>query len=219
MKLIKPLYEVFIILLVITYIILIFTDTSQSTLLTKGMLIWFDWGLISFFALEYLIRLYRAEKKWQFVKENWFDLIAMIPFDAFFRAARIMRIVRLIRIIRTSPFLRGLLGTREIQMILIVTSFVILWTSFGVYLLEKDINSSIQTYGDALWWAIVTTTTVGYGDIFPSSDGGRIFAVLLMFTGIGLIGTLTANIASHLTQTLFKHELGKKGNESKVHFP
>jgi voltage-gated potassium channel Kch len=61
---------------------------------------------------------------------------------------------------------------------------------------EKAKGSNIHDYPDALWWAIVTVTTVGYGDRFPVTEGGRIVAVVLMLVGIGLIGTLTATVAS-----------------------
>jgi voltage-gated potassium channel len=61
---------------------------------------------------------------------------------------------------------------------------------------ENAKGSNIHNYPDALWWAIVTVTTVGYGDRFPVSEGGRIVAVVLMLVGIGLIGVLTATVAS-----------------------
>ncbi|HEX3793783.1 MAG TPA: ion channel [Acidimicrobiales bacterium] len=61
-------------------------------------------------------------------------------------------------------------------------------------------GSNIHNYGDALWWAVVTVTTVGYGDRFPVSGGGRIVAVVLMMVGIGLIGVLTATVASFFVQ-------------------
>ena len=61
---------------------------------------------------------------------------------------------------------------------------------------ERAKGSNIHDYPDALWWAIVTVTTVGYGDRYPVTEGGRIVAVILMLVGIGLIGTLTATVAS-----------------------
>lgn len=61
-------------------------------------------------------------------------------------------------------------------------------------------GSNIHNYGDALWWAIVTVTTVGYGDKYPVSAGGRGVAVILMLVGIGLIGVLTATVASYFVE-------------------
>ncbi len=66
-----------------------------------------------------------------------------------------------------------------------------------VLLFEKDAaGSNIHDYAEALWWAIVTVTTVGYGDRYPVTEGGRAVATVLMLTGIGLIGVLTATVAS-----------------------
>ncbi len=61
-------------------------------------------------------------------------------------------------------------------------------------------GSTIHNYGDALWWAIVTVTTVGYGDKYPVTAGGRGVAVVLMLVGIGLIGVLTATVASYFVE-------------------
>jgi voltage-gated potassium channel len=61
-------------------------------------------------------------------------------------------------------------------------------------------GSNIHNFGDALWWAIVTVTTVGYGDKYPVTAGGRGVATVLMFVGIGLIGVLTATVASYFVE-------------------
>jgi len=68
----------------------------------------------------------------------------------------------------------------------------------GFYALESDENQAIRHFGDALWWAITTVTTVGYGDIVPITPEGRLIAVVLMLTGIGVIGLFTASVASLL---------------------
>lgn len=193
----RLLYEVLIILVVVTYAILIFADPSEHPFLTEELVQTIDWWLIGFFAVEYLIRLWRAEDQWKFTKENWFDVVAMIPLDQIFPLARLMRILRLIRILHASPMLWAILASRQMRVIFFFMALVILWSSAGIYILEAGVNDSILTFGDAMWWAVVTTTTVGYGDISPITDGGRIIGVFLMFTGIGLISTFTANLANH----------------------
>lgn len=66
----------------------------------------------------------------------------------------------------------------------------------GLYVIEREQNENLTSFGDALWWAISTTTTVGYGDTYPQTGEGRLIAVLLMLTGIGVISVFTATIAS-----------------------
>ncbi|OYD08175.1 hypothetical protein CHM34_08710 [Paludifilum halophilum] len=111
-----------------------------------------------------------------------------------------------------SSFLWGLLKAKEVQLSLGVAATMMLWGAGGVYLLEKPANEGITHFSDAVWWAIVTTTTVGYGDISPVTLGGRLIAVVLMFTGIGLIGSITASIAGHFTYVLSDRK--KTGNPS-----
>ncbi len=67
-----------------------------------------------------------------------------------------------------------------------------------MFALEADENKGIRHFGDALWWAITTVTTVGYGDVTPVTPEGRLVAVVLMLAGIGVIGVFTATVASLL---------------------
>jgi voltage-gated potassium channel len=73
---------------------------------------------------------------------------------------------------------------------------VVLMGALGVFIFESDSNKAIGSFGDALSWAVVTATTVGYGDVSPVTLAGRLIAVVLMLTGIGVIGVFTATVAS-----------------------
>ncbi len=79
-----------------------------------------------------------------------------------------------------------------------IVALVILTSATGFYAAEIGTNQNLDSYGDALWWAIVTVTTVGYGDIFPVTVAGRLVGALLMFAGIGALGVFTASIAAYL---------------------
>ncbi|ANU09891.1 ion transporter [Planococcus antarcticus DSM 14505] len=155
-----------------------------------------DWGIWFIFVLDYTVRLILAENKWSYIKQHPFELIAIIPFDSIFRAARIVRLFRIIRLIgigsRYLTPVYKLLKTNGLDKILIVAMVLLFIIPIPIVLLEPSIN----TFGDALWWAVVTTTTVGYGDISPETPIGRILAVVLMLVGIGIIGTLTSAITS-----------------------
>ncbi|TGV07890.1 two pore domain potassium channel family protein, partial [Mesorhizobium sp. M00.F.Ca.ET.186.01.1.1] len=104
-------------------------------------------------------------------------------------------------IVRACLFLVGVIRSGPMWQVLGVVTIIMLGSSTAIYLLEYGVNENIKSFPDALWWSIVTTTTVGYGDISPVTSGGRIMATILMVTGIGMIGALTANFATHWTQT------------------
>ena len=85
---------------------------------------------------------------------------------------------------------------RSFHYIALATIVVIGLGAFGIFAVERGQNNNIQSVGDALWWAVVTTTTVGYGDVSPVTSEGRLIAVGLMIVGIGFIGVFTATITS-----------------------
>ncbi|WP_033542864.1 potassium channel family protein [Planococcus sp. CAU13] len=159
-----------------------------------------DWAIWVVFVLDYLIRVSRSENKWTYIKQHPFELIGIIPLDSIFRAARIVRVFRVIRLIgigtRYSAPVYKLLKTNGLDKVLIVALILLFLVPIPIVFLEP----SIDTFADALWWAIVTTTTVGYGDISPETPVGRILAIILMLIGIGIIGTLTSAITSFFNE-------------------
>lgn len=157
--------------------------------------------------MDFTVRLFHSKNKWTYIKKHPFELIAIIPFDSIFRAARIARLMRFVRIIGIgsrymAPVYR-LLKTNGLEKVLIVAMILLFLIPIPIVLLEP----SIETFADALWWAVVTTTTVGYGDLSPETPVGRILAVVLMMVGIGIIGTLTSSITS------FFNKENAKGHE------
>lgn len=208
-------YEISVMLLVITYAIVIFADPVSHPKLTEEMVQQIDMALIIFLVIEYAFRLWRAKAKKKFVLQNWFDLVAMIPLDHYFYLARFMRLIRLIRIVRASPFLWVVVKSKPLKRIFAIASVIMLWSSIGIYLLESGVNKNINSLGDAFWWSIVTTSTVGYGDISPVTVGGRVIAAFLMFTGIGVLGALTANLANHWAD-YFEHQEESAQNRVRV---
>jgi voltage-gated potassium channel len=88
----------------------------------------------------------------------------------------------------------------------------------GVKIEDTDNSSNIRNFNDSIWWAFVTSTTVGYGDYYPVSFAGRISGILLMFFGVSLVGVVTGNIASILVEKQLKEEKGLKSVKMKNHF-
>jgi hypothetical protein len=144
-------------------------------------------------------------------RRGWLDLLGSIPALGFFRFTALLRLARLSRLARIMRLLNGQ-NKRELiddvvqnrsqyaMFITLLLVFMVLSTgSIAVLQFEsKNPDASIQTGGDALWWAIVTLTTVGYGDFYPVTTGGRFVGVGVMIAGIGLIGALASLLASLL---------------------
>lgn len=148
------------------------------------------------FLLDYIVRLIMSEKKWEFIKSNPLDLIAIIPLDQIFRAVRLIRLLRVIRLIsllkRGRSFLDVVFEKYNVDKVFVFVIAFLFLSSLSMTWIEPEFDS----YGDSLWWAVVTTTTVGYGDIYPQTPVGKIIASVLMFIGIGVIGVFTGTIAS-----------------------
>jgi voltage-gated potassium channel len=159
-----------------------------------------DYLVWAVFVAEYLIRLYLAPSRWRFIRTHLIDLL-VIAVPVF----RPLRVLRLLRFARTGLTLaevlgraRSLLTHRGLHFVLLsVLAIVLVGAALEFGFEDHARGSNIHSYADALWWAIVTITTVGYGDTYPVTAAGRGVAVVLMLTGIGLVGVLSATIASY----------------------
>nr|WP_281371993.1 potassium channel family protein [Modestobacter versicolor] len=145
------------------------------------------------FLADYLLRLGLARHRWRFVRENWVDGVAVLL--PLLRPLRIISLVRVARVIdrRLTSTLHG----RVAAYVTATASLVVFMASLAAYDAERAApGASITSYGDAVWWAVTTITTVGYGDEYPVTPEGRLVAVLLMVSGIALLGVVTAAVAS-----------------------
>ncbi len=161
-----------------------------------------DYTVWALFALEYLVKLVLAPSRRQFVLHHKLDLlIVAIPV---FRPLRVGRLANLARLGRVGLVLgeglrraRSILTHRGLHFVLLASSMVILACAALVTVAERHApGANIHDFGQGLWWAMVTVTTVGYGDRYPVTPMGQGVAVVLMLVGIGLIGWLTATVAS-----------------------
>jgi len=116
------------------------------------------------------------------------------------RAARIVRIFRVLRGVRATRLLTGFILDRRANATFLAAALIslllIVFSSAAILKLETDPAANIKSPADALWWAVATITTVGYGDRFPVTHEGRILAALLMTAGVGLFGTFSGFVAS-----------------------
>ena len=170
---------------------------------TSILLNYIDNTICAFFFFEFAIRLYKAESKLKFLRWGWIDLLSSIPMVGFLRAGRLLRLIRLLRVLRafrsTSHLVNHIFANKAqgaFTSISVIAILLVIFSAIGILQVENDPNSNIKTAEDAIWWAYVTITTVGYGDKYPVTTEGRIIAAFLMTAGVGLFGTFTAFIAS-----------------------
>jgi voltage-gated potassium channel len=155
------------------------------------------------FLIDFIVRFSRAPSKLKFMKWGWIDLISSIPAFDILRAGRFIRLIRLIRILRavrsTKMLVEYIFRNRTRGTFAAVASLsvlLVIFASISVLNAETVPHSNIKTAEDALWWAFVTVTTVGYGDKYPVTTEGRMIAAVLMVAGVGLFGTFTGFVAS-----------------------
>jgi voltage-gated potassium channel len=168
-----------------------------------GTLDLIDYVVWAVFVAEYLIKCYLAPSRGLFVRRHLIDLLVIaVPV---LRPLRLLRVLRLLRLARAGLILstalkraRELLTHHGLHFVLLsVLAIVGVGSAVELAFEQHAPGSNIHDFADALWWAIVTVTTVGYGDKYPVSAGGRGVAVVLMLTGIGLVGVLSATVASY----------------------
>ena len=168
-----------------------------------------DLVVCAFFFLDFVRNLLRAPNRLRYLYTwGWLDLVASIPaVDAFRfgRMARIVRILRVVRVLKASRLLALALTSRRresaVWAAVLVSIVVVFGASIAVLEFERGAGGNINSAEDALWWAMTTITTVGYGDRFPVTTEGRLVAVVLMIVGVGLFGTLSGAAASWFIQT------------------
>lgn len=163
-----------------------------------------DASICLFFLFEFGYRLWLAENKYRFIAWNWIDLISSIPAVDMLRWGRLFRILRILRAVRsTKVLIKFLFRNRKdgtLKTVLLISLVLVIFSSVAVLNLEDQPESNIKTPSDAIWWSFVSLTTVGYGDKYPVTPGGRLVAVLLVTMGVGLFGTLSGYIASYFLE-------------------
>ena len=180
-------------------------DIDSDTDLALEGVSYIIWAI---FAAELSIRTFLSEKRIRYLIRHWFDvLIVVVPFLRPLRIARSARAARLLKLGRLLPFVariwtstQSLMRHRGLQWVVIGGMAVVFAGAGGVLAFESGAGGGLDDYGTALWWAMATVTTVGYGDSVPVTPEGRGVAVLLMLVGIAFFTWVTANIAAFLVE-------------------
>jgi voltage-gated potassium channel len=184
----------------INFLIITFVPLPASI---KQILTEFDYGVALIFLVDFLFRLLRAPKKLEYMRTwGWLDMLSAvpIPFFSIFRIVRVIRVAIMLRKMRLKDVERSI-TKHPARSTIIATgflAFLVMVSGSAVMLaVEKgDPSANIRTGGDALWWAIVTMATVGYGDKYPVTGWGRITATIVMAVGVVIFGVLSSYLAS-----------------------
>ena len=213
----------FIIIAIINFSLDTLPDLSDSV---KLVLYSVEVITVTVFSVEYLLRIITAKKKLRFVFSFFgiVDLLAVVPFyvGLFYtgmqidlRLLRILRLFRIFRVLKLLRYSRAITHFRdalnevreELVLYLIATAFLMYLASAGIYYFERDVpRTNFQSIFHSLWWAVVTLTTVGYGDVYPQTTGGKIFTGFILLIGLGVIAIPSGLIASGMTKVKKKRD-------------
>ncbi len=170
-----------------------------------GPLDWIIWGL---FAAEYVLMLALARDRRLYLRTHVLEALAVVlPALRVVRAFRAVRVVRLLRpaamlvlAMRSLAELRLMAARRGVTAVLLIAVVVLALGAHLVQVAEAEINPGYSSYKDALWWAVVTATTVGYGDVLPVTVLGRGIAAVFMVLGVAVFGAVTAVVAAFFVE-------------------
>lgn len=173
----------------------------------RSLLEWADTAVCAVFLVDFVVSLVRAENKLRYLATwGWIDLLSAIPaFDAarLGRAARVLRVLRVLRGIKAARILLSLVVRYRTRNAVLAGSLAVIVALFAgsvaILEIERDPRSTIRTADDAMWWALCTITTVGYGDLVPVTRAGRAVAALLMLTGVSMFGAFAGILAGWFT--------------------
>jgi voltage-gated potassium channel len=203
--------QVLILLSLITFTIETLPNNSKNTIETLKV---FELLCVAIFSVEYVLRIYVSKKPFKYIFSFYgiIDFLAIFPFylkGADLRALRAFRVFRIFRALKLIRYNKALnrfhiaakIVKEEIVLFLIVTSIFIFLASAGIYFFENEAQP--ETFTSVVhsgWWAVVTLTTVGYGDIYPITVGGKIFTFFILLIGVGIVTIPAGLVASALSK-------------------
>ncbi len=209
-------FDAFIQYLVVFSIIMFCLDTLPN--LSQEIRYWF-WVIevitILIFTLEYILRIYVADKKLAYIFSFFgiIDLLAILPFylstGIDLRSVRIFRLFRLLRVLKLLRFSAATdrisrafaIAKEELILFAIATGMMLFISAVGIYYFENEAQpESFASVFHAMWWSVTTLTTVGYGDMFPITLGGKIFSFIILMIGLGIVAVPAGLMASALSK-------------------
>lgn len=195
-------------------------NSDQFNILLK----YIEIASVILFSIEYALRIYVSKKPFKYILSfyGFVDILAILPFYIahgldlrFLRIFRIFRVFRSLKLIRYNKAMRRFhlaakIVKEELVLFLMVAALFVFVAASGIYFFENEAQpEKFSSVFHSLWWAIVTLTTVGYGDVYPITIGGRIFTFFVLLIGVGIVAVPAGLIASALSKAREIEEEGK----------
>ncbi len=213
--------QALIVMSIVTFSIETLPDLEDNTI---ELLKITEAAIVIIFTLEYLLRLYVADRKAKYIFSFYglIDLIAIIPFYISsgidlrsLRIFRMLRLFRLMKLVRYSKAIRRfarafVIAKEEIVLFGVVTIMLLYLSAVGIYYFENEAQpEAFRSIFHSLWWAVATLTTVGYGDVYPITVGGRIFTFIILMIGLGVVAVPAGLLASALSKARIEEQMEK----------
>jgi voltage-gated potassium channel len=180
------------------------TTLDSAVVLLCAFVVWSTWALL---VVDLLVRLVLAEDRWSFARRHPVDIVMVV-----LPVLRPLQLLRLLTLLKTlnryaATSMRGRVGVY----LAASGSLIVFIGALAILDAERGGPGPIQTFGDAVWWALATISTVGYGDMYPVTTEGRFVAAGLMVCGIGVLGVVTGSFASWLLERVQDIEEMERG--------
>lgn len=219
------LFDVLLLVLIVLSVLTVFLE-SIGRLETRfgGYFHAVEWIFTIMFTVEYLLRLWLVRRPWAYATSFFgvVDLLAVVPTyislllpgTQYLLTIRVLRVIRVFRIFKLADYLKEshiiieALKASRMKITVFLTAVILLVVCIGsiLYIVEAGSNSGFDSIPRAMYWAIVTLTTVGYGDISPATPFGQFLAAIVMILGYAIIAVPTGIVSVAMTQASRHHE-------------
>ena len=204
--------QILIIVSLVSFSIETLPDLTNET---RQLLRYMEIGTVAVFTIEYLLRIVVADRRFKFIFSFFglIDLAAILPFYLAtgldlrsIRVVRLLRLFRLLKLVRYSSAIQRfhvafLIAKEELLLFFMVSLMLFFFAAVGIYYFENEAQPELfSSVFHSLWWAVVTLTTVGYGDTYPVTVGGRLFTFFVLMVGLGTIAIPAGIVASALSE-------------------
>lgn len=218
----KRLFELFIQTTIVVSLVAMTLETVGSLPApVRSLMEWISVACLAVFVMEYGLRLWFSPRPLSYVFSVWgiIDVVAILPALLLFvegtvalRALLLIRLVRLFKLYRSNRALQRLgaafVQTRDELFVMLAVAFLVFFVaSAGIYTFEHDAQpDAFPSIPAAMWWAVATLTTVGYGDVYPVTAAGKVFTGVILIIGLGLVAVPTGLIAAALQEQSSENE-------------